>query len=90
MKKRILAILLIFVWITISGCWNKEEPKELASVNSILYDMTDSGKYRLVLEVLKPLSSSGSEDAGKIKTSIGPISSEEILSAKHWSIYHGV
>jgi spore germination protein KC len=77
LKKRILAILLIFVWITISGCWNKEEPKELASVNSILYDMTDSGKYRLVLEVLKPLSSSGSEDAGKIKkTSIGPISSE--------------
>lgn len=77
MKKQILAILLTLTLLTFSGCWNKDEPKELASINSILYDILDDGKYRLVLEVLDPVPLSGSEDAFKItKSPLNPITGE--------------
>jgi len=75
LKTRHLTIVLILVLFTFSGCWNKDEPKELASVNSILYDITDMGKYRVVLEILKPLV--GGEDAAQnTKDSLSPISGE--------------
>lgn len=77
LKKQILTILLTLVLFTFSGCWNKDEPKELASINSILYDILDNEKYRLVIEVLNPVSSSGGEDALEIKKSpLNPISEE--------------
>jgi len=64
------------VLFTLSGYWNKDEPKELASVNSILYDVLDNGDYRLVIEVLSPLTGSG-ENADKIKKMpLDPISGE--------------
>ncbi|MGI6161517.1 MAG: Ger(x)C family spore germination protein [Christensenellales bacterium] len=78
MKQRILAIVLILALVTLSGCWNEDEPKDLASVNSILYDIDDDGKYRLVIEVLSPLpSGGGGGDSDKIKKSpLDPISGE--------------
>ena len=45
-----LCLLLLFG----GGCWDKKEPKELAIVHSIIYDMTDEGKIKIITEIMDP------------------------------------
>jgi spore germination protein KC len=71
-----LAILLIIVLLMLCGCWNKDEPKELASINSILYDVLEDDQYRLVIEVLSPLPASGDAASPEATSPLGPISIE--------------
>ncbi|MGI6169349.1 MAG: hypothetical protein ACOYI4_06530, partial [Christensenellales bacterium] len=65
MKKGLCILLLALMLATSTGCWNREEPKELASVNSILYDILDNGQYRVVLEIMNPTSYSGTGGTGE-------------------------
>lgn len=75
MKKRVLVLILPLMLLTLTGCWSKEEPNELASINSILYDIMDGGKSRVMLEILRPIPSN--EDESKDTTSsLGPITVE--------------
>ena len=57
MKKIGLIICLLIVLIS-AGCWNKKEPKDLAIVNSIIYNKTQDGSYEVTVEILD-LSGSG-------------------------------
>ncbi len=60
LKKGLFALLLALLTLLPAGCWDREEPKNLASVNSILYDRLENGQYRVVLEVMNPVSANGS------------------------------
>ncbi len=52
MKKRIGLIICILIVLISAGCWNKKEPKDLAIVNSIIYNKTQDGTYEVTVEIL--------------------------------------
>lgn len=60
MNKKIFLILLCFILIMIlSGCWSRKEPKTLAVVTSVIYDIADHGGYHLTAEVMRPSMAAG-------------------------------
>lgn len=52
MKKYIGLILCILIVLMSAGCWSKKEPKDLAIINSILYDKKDDNTYEVTVEFL--------------------------------------
>lgn len=57
--KRTLAILLLSALLLCTGCWSKMEPKELALIHSIIYDITDDGQIKITAEIMDPSGISG-------------------------------
>lgn len=64
MKKRIFLIIYILIVFLSAGCWNKREPKDLAIINSIIYDKVDNGLYQVTVEFLN-LNGSGDKGSSK-------------------------
>lgn len=52
MKKKIGLIICLLIVLMSAGCWNKKEPKDLAIVNSIIYNKTQDGTYEVTVEIL--------------------------------------
>lgn len=48
----------------LSGCWSQREPKNLSMVNSVLYDRTEDGKSRLIVEIMHPTGEAGGQGRG--------------------------
>jgi spore germination protein KC len=63
-KKRILISICLIVVVLLSGCWNRREPKTLAIVDSIIYDITDDGMYHLTAEIMNPSAIGGVKVSG--------------------------
>lgn len=57
-------ILLVLAVLLLAGCWNRKEPKLLAIVNSIVYDIEESGQYRVIIEFINSSESGGSKQGG--------------------------
>ncbi|NLL56333.1 MAG: Ger(x)C family spore germination protein [Clostridiales bacterium] len=61
MKKKVALILLVIcVSFTLSGCWSSEEPKNLAIINSIIYDCDEEGNYLVTAQIINTSSISSS------------------------------
>jgi len=54
--------MCVLIILSFSGCWSRIEPKYLAIVNSIIYDMDDEGKYVVHTEFLNAADSGGQEE----------------------------
>jgi spore germination protein KC len=61
-KKLICVLLCIMMIMTLSGCWSKKEPKTLAIVNSIIYDISDDGTYHTTAEIMNPSAAGGAKE----------------------------
>ncbi len=59
MKKYFYLLLCIMATLTISGCWSEDEPKNLAVVNSAIYDIREDGQYQVTHEFMNPTGSGG-------------------------------
>lgn len=44
--------MCLLIILMSAGCWNKKEPKDLAIVNSIIYNKTQDGAYEVTVEIL--------------------------------------
>lgn len=65
-KKTVSIFLCLFIMSTLSGCWSRTEPKHLAIINSVIYDMDDEGKYIVYTEFINAsASASGGGEEGK-------------------------
>ncbi len=68
MKKKAIAVfLLIIMLLSLSACWNKVEPKELGIITSIVYDVGEKDKYKIIIEILNPMTSTSQSSAGTSK-----------------------
>lgn len=70
MNKKAIAIIttIIILLLSMSGCWDRTEPKDLAIVVSIIYDIDENNMYQVVYEILKPTSQGsggGMDTSGK-------------------------
>ena len=64
MTKKLFGLLIcILILLMSAGCWNKKEPKDLAIVNSIIYDINDDGVYQVTVELMD-LTGSGNDGGG--------------------------
>ncbi len=68
MKKGYCIILCIMISVLLSGCWSRKEPKTLALVNSVIYDIDDTGGFQVTLEVLNPAAEGGIKNSGTGKS----------------------
>jgi spore germination protein KC len=59
MKKYLSLLMCILASFTVSGCWSREEPKNLAVANSVVYDVREDGQYEVTLEFMNPHGSGG-------------------------------
>lgn len=75
-KKIIYILISILIVSSISGCWNRKEPKTLAIVDSALYDIKDNGDYRITLEILNPAAIGTANRANSNQSSFLIISDE--------------
>jgi spore germination protein KC len=64
MKKIICILIYILIIISLSGCWDRIEPKTMAIANSAIYDIEDDGTYRVTVEFMNPTVSSGGGGSG--------------------------
>jgi len=64
-KKAVIFLLCALIISMFSGCWSRIEPKYLAIVNSIIYDLDDEGNYKVYTEFLNPGKTGGSEEGEK-------------------------
>ncbi|MEZ4357089.1 MAG: Ger(x)C family spore germination protein [Eubacteriales bacterium] len=72
MKKWFLVLCYTLVILIFSGCWSNTEPKELEISESVLYDITDSGKYKITVEVKDTtLQTQGSSEGESINITSG-------------------
>ncbi|TMN23232.1 Ger(x)C family spore germination protein [Lentibacillus cibarius] len=53
-KKRLLTIILCFIPIFLSGCWDRTEINDLAIVVGVGLDRTDNGKIELSAQIVNP------------------------------------
>jgi len=53
-KKLILIAACISAAVFMTGCWSSREPKELAIVDSSLYDKLPDGSYKVTAEIMNP------------------------------------
>lgn len=64
MTKKLLGLsICILILLMSAGCWSKREPKDLAIVNSIIYDINDAGDYQVTVELMD-LTGSGNDKGG--------------------------
>lgn len=68
MKKGLCIILCGMLSMLLSGCWSRKEPKTLALVNSIIYDLSDNGGYEVTAEVINPAAQGSVKDGGSGKS----------------------
>lgn len=66
-KRFFVAILIIVLSIACSACWNKREPKELAAILSIVYDIDEQGKTSMIAEILDT-KGQGAQDVSREQT----------------------
>jgi spore germination protein KC len=64
MKKIFYIVIYILIIFSLTGCWDRREPKSLAIANSIIYDIKDDGTYKIIVEIMNPISSSGGAGGG--------------------------
>lgn len=64
MLKKLLLIICLFAAFLLSGCWSSKEPKELAVIDSTLYDIDEDGTYSVTLAILNPTGLGGSGMTG--------------------------
>lgn len=70
-KRTAVSILLCaFIISALSGCWSRTEPKHLAIVNSIIYDLDDEGRYEVYTEFINASSSGGGNEKKKGASSL--------------------
>ena len=62
MKKGLCLILCAVMVLAVSGCWSRKEPKNMAVVNSVIYDYIDGEGYRITTEVMNPAALGGGGD----------------------------
>ena len=62
-KKLFVLFICILIMLLSAGCWSKKEPKDLAIVNSIIYDINDAGAYQVTVELMD-LTGSGNDKGG--------------------------
>ena len=53
-KKILLLILIIINVFTLSSCWSKKEPKDLAIGTCFIYDIDDNERIKLIAEIYDP------------------------------------
>ena len=64
MTKKLFGLsICILILLMSAGCWSKKEPKDLAIVNSIIYDINDAGAYQVTVELMD-LTGSGNDKGG--------------------------
>lgn len=64
MTKKLFGLsICILILLMSAGCWSKKEPKDLAIVNSIIYDINDVGAYQVTVELMD-LTGSGNDKGG--------------------------
>lgn len=68
MKKVLLCVFCIGIALSLSGCWDAREPKDLLMMNSILYDVTEDSKASISMEIMNPSAQSKSENTIIIET----------------------
>ena len=75
MKKRVGIILCIVFMLILSGCWARKEPKDLAVVDAVVFDITDEGMFRTIVEIINPSGGGGKQmnatDKGAFITAVG-------------------
>lgn len=59
MKKSFCILLSAMLCLWLPGCWSRKEPKTLALINSVLYDLGDTGGYEVTIEVINPSAGGG-------------------------------
>ncbi len=64
--KKTLILAMCIAVLTAAGCWNKLEPKELAAIHSIIYDIDDNGEFILTAEILDHAGTAGGNGGGEI------------------------
>lgn len=53
MIKKVCCIVMIIIFcFTLTACWSKEEPRDLAVILSVVYDMDEEENYPLLVEIL--------------------------------------
>lgn len=52
MRKKLGFILCLFALLSMPGCWSRTEPKNLAIVDSVIYDLAEGGGYQIIQEVV--------------------------------------
>jgi spore germination protein KC len=72
MKKISVVLLIIFISFSLGGCWSSEEPKDLAIINSIIYDCDEEGNYYITVQIINTsaIVSSGTSTSGDKNPSI--------------------
>lgn len=65
MIKKLFVILNCLVLIlSATGCWSRDEPKNLAMVNSALYDLDDQGESLVTIEIINTSNQGGGGSGG--------------------------
>jgi spore germination protein KC len=59
MKKTLCVALIIMLMLLLTGCWSRQEPKTLALVNSVIYDLGIDETYKVTIEVINPSAQGG-------------------------------
>lgn len=72
MKKISFVLLIVFISFSLCGCWSSEEPKDLAIINSVIYDCDEEGNYYVSVQIINTSSivSSGASTTGEKNPSI--------------------
>lgn len=70
MMKKIFLMAFILIVLVSAGCWSRKEPKDLAIINSIIYNKTQDGAYEVTIEFLnlggeKSMKGGGGQSSGK-------------------------
>lgn len=78
LKKILSGILCLALLPGLTGCWNRREPKTLAIIMSLIYDITEQGNYKVTVELMKPTSEGSGSGGGMQGSSTSPKSSSII------------
>jgi spore germination protein KC len=63
MKKIFSLLFIISITLSLSGCWSSKQPKDLAIINSALYDIDDENNYLVTIQITNP-SAIGTSNSG--------------------------
>lgn len=65
MKNRLLVLIIIVAAISLTGCWNRRDPENLALVLATAFDVDEeSGMHEVTVQMANPLAMGG-QDAGQ-------------------------
>jgi len=75
-KKLILILECILILALLTGCWSRNEPKNMAMINSVLYNITDNGNSQVMVEIMHPTAETGGKGNGSENVSALTLISE--------------